>query len=637
MTTTPRIKYDIAADVSGNADVNALANSLESLALTLDGDVKRSALASAQALRDLSSRSGAIDSFVDLKREAQDAARRLTEAQAAAQKMGRELGAIEQPTRAQAGQMQRLRDAVRSAKEEVTAKAQAVSRARAALQAYGVDTTNLAGKQEAIKRAIAQARAEVAAQVPAYQRSATAAAAAGLAQQRAAQQAGTAIAGMSNQVRGLEALQRTLVATLATVGVSFGVREIAQAADAYASLQARIRLVTGEGDAFTRSMQGVGEIAARTGADLEQTGNLFQRLAQAGKDAGQSTAQAVEQSLALTNTINQAIAVSGGSADASKAAITQLIQGLQSGVLCGEEFNSVMEQAPRLARALADGLGVTTGELRKMAEAGQLTTATVVGALQSQAATLRGEFEQMPLTIGRALQQLQNSWTAYIGEQDKANGSSAAVGRTLQLLSENISTVASALVTAGKAAAAFKLIDLAASLNAKATAAAAAARSIAAEAVATGQATAATNANTAATTANAAAKRAAAAAADASTAASGKAAAAQATVGQALTSTGTAAAGLLARFAGLAAGAGALWLAFSVGRDVITSVGTALGEGIARLVGYKDASEELARREREAADVAAAGNEIRARQAQLSREAAERTFDLTKESRALIG
>ena len=91
------------------------------------------------------------------------------------------------------------------------------------------------------------------------------------------------------------------------------------------------------------------------------------------------------EALRLTETVNQAVRLSGASAQASEAALTQLIQGLQGGVLRGDEFNSVMEQAPRLAKALADGLGVTTGALRTMAEAGQLSSETVIRALQGQA------------------------------------------------------------------------------------------------------------------------------------------------------------------------------------------------------------------------------------------------------------
>jgi tape measure domain-containing protein len=125
-----------------------------------------------------------------------------------------------------------------------------------------------------------------------------------------------------------------------------------------------MRLVVGEGDALASALNGVVGVATRTGSELESVGTLFSRLAQAGKDAGLGSQQAAQQALSLTEAISQAIQIGGSSAQASEAAIQQLIQGLQSGVLRGEEFNSVMEQAPRLARALADGLGVTTGELR---------------------------------------------------------------------------------------------------------------------------------------------------------------------------------------------------------------------------------------------------------------------------------
>lgn len=187
----------------------------------------------------------------------------------------------------------------------------------------------------------------------------------------------------------------------------------------YATLAARIKLVTGEGAAFDTAFAGVFDVATRTNTAVEQTGILFTRLAEAGKLIGVSSAEA----LRLTETINQAVQLSGASADSSGAAIQQLIQGLQSGVLRGDEFNSVMEQSPRLAKALADGLGVTTGELRKMAEAGALTSQTVIASLQGQSAALQAEFESLPQTVGRALQSLSNSWIQYVGEVDKATSS----------------------------------------------------------------------------------------------------------------------------------------------------------------------------------------------------------------------
>src|SRR5690606_13018136 len=126
-----------------------------------------------------------------------------------------------------------------------------------------------------------------------------------------------------------------------------------------------------------------------------------------------------QDALALTESINQAVIISGASAAASDAALTQLIQGLQSGVLRGEEFNSVMEQAPRLAAALAAGLGVTRGELRALANDGQLSSETVIRALRSQADVLRTEFAQMPQTVGRAIQNLQTEWLRFVGTLDQ--------------------------------------------------------------------------------------------------------------------------------------------------------------------------------------------------------------------------
>ncbi|MFO0433461.1 MAG: tape measure protein, partial [bacterium] len=95
-------------------------------------------------------------------------------------------------------------------------------------------------------------------------------------------------------------------------------------------------------------------VAQETNTSLNATATLYTRIAASGRELGLSN----QQVLGLVETINQAIQVSGAGAQESEAAIRQLVQGLQSGVLRGEEFNSVLEQAPRLARALADGLGV---------------------------------------------------------------------------------------------------------------------------------------------------------------------------------------------------------------------------------------------------------------------------------------
>lgn len=287
-----------------------------------------------------------------------------------------------------------------------------------------------------------------------------------------------------------------LVGTAASIG---------QVADEFAGLRARMQLVVGEGPALEQAMAGVQSIALSTGSALAETGKLFTRIAEAGKTLGIGMAE----SLAITETISQSIQISGESAEASKAAIQQLVQGLQSGVLRGEEFNSVMEQAPRLAQALAAGLGVTTGELRKLAEAGALSSASVIGALQGQAKTIQAEFAQLPPTIGRALESLKTNFAAYIGEVDASSGASAKAASAIKLVGENLELISGALINSGQAWLAWRAYNIAAEFLGLRGAVLASAAAKATDTAATAANTAATAGNTLAQKANAAARGAA--------------------------------------------------------------------------------------------------------------------------------
>lgn len=366
------------------------------------------------------------------------------------------------------------------------------------------------------------------------------------------------------------------------------IKDAAATADEYNNLAARIKLATGEGTAFEEAMAAVAEISLRTNSSLEATGNLFAKLTTAGKDAGLNAQQAQAQALALTESINQAVQVSGASAQASDAALTQLIQGLQGGVLRGDEFNSVMEQSPRLAKAMADGLGVTTGELRKMANEGQLTSQVVIDSLKSQSDTLKREFETLPPTVGRAVQNLATSWTVYVGETDKATGASELAARAVNALAENLDTVAGYLVDAGQAAAAFAALRLAQTFLGIGAAATVSATAIAA--------------NTAAMT------------------------------------TANVSAGALAanagRFVTILKGLRTFTLLGLLTN--IKDIGTFLGEGIAKLQGYKDGTEELEKAERSRVAVAEEQRRVVEQQAAAMKLAADRQFELSASANAAL-
>lgn len=367
--------------------------------------------------------------------------------------------------------------------------------------------------------------------------------------------------------------------------------QLSHTADEYNNLAARIKLATGEGAAFDSAFQGVFEVAQRTNTAVEQTGALFVKVAQAGKTLGLGVAD----SLRLTESINQATQLSGASADSANSAIIQLTQGLQSGVLRGEEFNSIAENSGRLLQAMADGLGVTTGELRKMAEAGKLTSATVIAALQGQSAVLQSEFEKLPATVGRAITNLSSSWTQYVGEVDKANGISATAAGVINSLARNLDTLGAVLLGAGKAAIAYKAIELAQLFFSQAASITAA--------------TAATATNTAATVANTAAKQANAAAGDGAAASAG-------------------------RFAGAIA---SVKLFALVG--VLTNlreIGTAIGEGTAKFFGWGKAIEAADAAAKADAETTRANAAAKAALAQQMQIASDKALGLSAESKKLV-
>jgi len=196
---------------------------------------------------------------------------------------------------------------------------------------------------------------------------------------------------------------RVTAALGAIVGLAT-IRKVAQLADEFQQVNARLKLATGGGEAFIRAQKRLNALSAQTRSGLSETTDLFSRLARSTTEAGTSQ----EKLLTVTETINKAIKVSGASAQEANAAIIQLGQGLSSGALRGDELRSVLEQTPRLAQAIAAGLGVTIGELRKLGGEGKLTTQVVLDALENQAPKIREEFKKIPPTIADAFTELNN-------------------------------------------------------------------------------------------------------------------------------------------------------------------------------------------------------------------------------------
>ena len=248
----------------------------------------------------------------------------------------------------------------------------------------------------------------------------------------------------SGNVGKLRTAMSGLTGLLAAAGIGIGAAEIIEMSDAFVTLEAKVKLATGEGAAFVTGFQGVTDIAKETFTSIENTGELFARITQASESLGLAQGEI----LSVTKTINQAIQLSGGSAASADAAIVQLVQGLQSGQLRGEEFNSIMEQSPRLAQAMADGLGVTRGELRAMAADGKLTSEVVIDAVRSQTQTINDEFATLPTTFANSVQNMKTTVFELVGSLNETVNQSGRLAQGIQYISDAIDNIDPATMAA---------------------------------------------------------------------------------------------------------------------------------------------------------------------------------------------
>ncbi|QXO52826.1 phage tail tape measure protein [Morganella morganii] len=255
-----------------------------------------------------------------------------------------------------------------------------------------------------------------------------------------------AISELNNE---LSSVKSTVTGVMGAMAGAFATQKLIGYADAWSQLSGRLKLASVSAEDFSRAQQELMSLSQRTGTSLAANTNLYARIAQSMRDAGYASGDVAK----VTETIATSLILSGASAAEASSVTTQLSQALASGVLRGEEFNSVMENGGRLARLLASGMGTTIGGLREMAQSGQLTTDKIVPIL-TNTAQLRKEFEQLPQTVSMASQKVENAFMAWVGGANEASGATSSLTGALNGIAGNIdsiATVAGALVGVGLA------------------------------------------------------------------------------------------------------------------------------------------------------------------------------------------
>ncbi|EPK9626471.1 tape measure protein [Proteus mirabilis] len=242
---------------------------------------------------------------------------------------------------------------------------------------------------------------------------------------------------VNNTERSMQSLSKVAAALTGYLSASM----VASYSEAWTELNNKLSNSVRASESLIDVTQRVFDISQATRSSLDATATLYARLERGTREYNTSA----EDLAKLTSIINQGFIVSGATAQEAENAIIQLSQGIASGVLRGEEFNSVAEQGSRLMVALADSMGVGIGQLRKMAAEGKLTTDVVVKGLLSQGDAIGKEFAKTTRTMSQAFQEAGNNLTKFLGENTTIKSTISAFSDAVITVSKNLDELSSVL------------------------------------------------------------------------------------------------------------------------------------------------------------------------------------------------
>lgn len=220
----------------------------------------------------------------------------------------------------------------------------------------------------------------------------------------------------------------------AFAGVSFTLGSIINSIDEWKVIEGQVNNVTKSQQESKAVQKEIYEIASRTRQQYGSTAELFTSVARNAQELKKST----KDILLFTEDVSNAMLLGGGDASSQEAALVQLGQALGSGTLRGDELNSILEQAPRLAKAIAEGMGTTIGQLRQMGSEGKLTAEDVFNAIRGQSDRLKMELGKMPWTVGQASNKMQNALGKFFKEFEDKTGVIDGMAKRMAKLADYI-------------------------------------------------------------------------------------------------------------------------------------------------------------------------------------------------------
>ncbi len=243
--------------------------------------------------------------------------------------------------------------------------------------------------------------------------------------------------GMKNAGGAASGLKTQMTALAGAISVSLIIewgRRFLEVADKMTQLQARIARLSTDAKTANETFSSLANIASTTGASLSDTTKLWETLTSSLKEAGATNAQVLN----LTDTLQKIGRIGGSSTEEMANALRQFGQSIASGTIRAEEFNSILEQMPELARQIAAGLGISMGELRARMLDGKLTAEDALNAIQDRTSVVNAEFEKLPRTMDQAVGSLEVSFSKLVVAVNDATGASKTAVEIIDQLAKYI-------------------------------------------------------------------------------------------------------------------------------------------------------------------------------------------------------
>lgn len=238
-------------------------------------------------------------------------------------------------------------------------------------------------------------------------------------------------------------IRMTMLSKVAATYLSYeAVKKAMAIADSMQNIRTQVQLVTSSHEEAIRVQEELFNVATRTYSNLEATTTLYTRTARALKDAGKSQADFLK----FTEAINNAMRLGGANATEQASALLQLSQALGSGVLQGDEFRSIAENAPILLDLVAKELGVVRGEVKALSAEGKITSEVIFNALTKSAGQLAQDASKVTVTTAAAMENLKTNLYTYADGMLNATGITSGFVNIISFLSNNIEFVFAPIV-----------------------------------------------------------------------------------------------------------------------------------------------------------------------------------------------